>query len=59
MPEFVIKCEYEKFFETNIDIDADEIEDVTEFMEEFEEENEVSWAEIRTIFEFTGKPVNS
>jgi hypothetical protein len=59
MSEFVIKCEYEKLFETYIDVDADEIEDVTEFMEEFEEENELSWTEIRTVFEFTGRPVNS
>jgi hypothetical protein len=56
MPKFVIKCEYEKVFETKIDVHGDEIEDLNEFMEEYEEENELSWSELKTIFEFSGKP---
>ena len=40
MPKFLIKCEYEKLYEATTAIDVEGIEDINEFMEEYEEEND-------------------
>lgn len=55
MPSFLIKCNYEKLFTADIDAELPDDEDqLTEFMEEFEDENEVNWTEVRVVFNYSG-----
>ena len=55
MPNFLIKCNYEKLFtaEFNIDLPGDE-DELAEFMEQFEDENEINWTEVKVVFEYSG-----
>ena len=55
MPNFLIKCNYEKLFTAEFNIDLPEDEDeLAEFMEQFEDENEVNWTEVKVVFEYSG-----
>jgi hypothetical protein len=56
MPNFLIKCNYEKLFTAEIDAELPEDEDdLAEFMEEYEDENEVNWTEKgEVVFEYSG-----
>ena len=55
MPNFLIKCNYEKLFTAEVDLELPENEEeLTEFMAEFEEENEVDWKEVNVIFDYSG-----
>ena len=55
MPSFLIKCNYEKLFTADIDVELPDDEDeLTEFMEEFEDENEVNWKEVKVVFDYSG-----
>ena len=55
MPNFLIKCSYEKLFTADVDIELPEDEDeLAEFMEEFESENVISWTEVKVVFDYTG-----
>jgi hypothetical protein len=55
MPNFLIKCSYEKLFTADVDVELPEDEDeLAEFMEEFESENEISWTEVKVVFDYTG-----
>lgn len=55
MPKFLIKCSYEKLFTAEVDIELPEDEDqLAEFMEEFEDENEVNWTEVKVVFDYSG-----
>ncbi len=54
MPRYVIKCSYEKFFIANLDVNLpDDEEELAAFMEEYEEENEVRWTEVKTVYEYS------
>ena len=59
MPNFLIKCNYEKLFTTEIDAELPEDQDeLAEFMEEYEDENEVTWTEKGVaVFEYSGYEV--
>ncbi len=55
MPSFLIKCNYEKLFTAEVDVDLPEDEEeLAEFMEEFENENEVNWTEVKVVFDYSG-----
>ena len=55
MPKFLIKCNYEKLFSAVVDVELPEDEDeLAEFMEEFEDENEVVWTEVKVVFNYSG-----
>jgi hypothetical protein len=55
MPSFLIKCNYEKLFISDLDVELPEDEDeLTEFMEEFENKNEINWTEVKVVFEYSG-----
>jgi len=55
MPSFLIKCNYEKRLTADLDVELPEDEDeLTEFMEEFENENDVSWTEVKVVFDYSG-----
>lgn len=55
MPNFLIKCNYEKLFTAEFNIDLPEDEDeLAEFMEQFEDENEINWTEVKVVFEYSG-----
>lgn len=55
MDEFLITCEFEVVYiaEINADLPTDENQ-LARFIEEFEEENEVTWTEIERFTEFSG-----
>ena len=55
MPNFLVKCNYEKLFtaEVNVELPEDE-DDLAEFMEEIEYENEVNWTEVKVVFNYSG-----
>ena len=58
MPNFLIKCNYEKLSTADIDVELPTDEDeLSEFMEEFEEENEVIWTEVKVVFDYSGNEV--
>ena len=59
MPNFLIKCNYEKLFTTEIDAELpDDQDELAEFMEEYEDENEVTWTEKGVaVFEYSGYEV--
>ena len=58
MPRFVVKCNYEKLFTAEVNVELPEDEDeFTEFMEEFEAENEVIWTEVKVVFDYSGSEV--
>jgi hypothetical protein len=58
MPNFLIKCNYEKLFTADIDVEVPNDEDeLSEFMAEFEEENDVNWTEAKMAFEYSGYQV--
>jgi len=55
MPNFLVRCNYEKLFTAEFNIDLPEDEDeLAEFMEQFEDENEVNWTEVKVVFEYSG-----
>jgi len=55
MPSFLIKCNYEKLFTANLDVELPEDEDdLTEFIEEFENENDINWTEVKVVFDYSG-----
>lgn len=55
MPSFLIKCNYEKLFTADIDAELPDNEDeLTDFMEEYENENEVNWTEVGVVFNYSG-----
>ena len=55
MPSFLIKCNYEKLFTANLDVELPEDEDeLTEFIEEFENENYINWTEVNVVFDYSG-----
>lgn len=55
MPNFLIKCSYEKLFTADVDVELPEDEDeLAEFLEEFESENEITWIEIKVVFDYSG-----
>ena len=55
MPSFLIKCNYEKLFTADIDVELPEdADELTEFMEEFEDENVVNWTEVKVVFDYSG-----
>ena len=55
MPHFLIKCNYEKQFTVDLDFELPENEDeLTEFMEEFENKNDIEWTEVKVIFDYSG-----
>jgi len=55
MPSFLIKCNYEKLLTADLDVELPEDEDeLTEFMEEFENENDVNWTEVKVVFDYSG-----
>jgi len=55
MPSFLIKCNYEKLFTADVDAELPDDEDeLTDFMEEFENENEVNWTEVKLVFNYSG-----
>jgi hypothetical protein len=55
MPSFLVKCNYEKLFTADVDVALPDDEDeLTEFMEEFEEENEINWTEVKVVFDYSG-----
>lgn len=55
MPKFLVKCNYEKLFSADVDVELPDDEDeLAEFMEEFEDENEVIWTEVKVVFDYTG-----
>ena len=57
MPNFLIKCNYEKLFTTDLDVELPEDEsELTEFMEEFENENYIDWTELKVVFDYSGRP---
>ena len=57
MPRFLVKCSYEKLFTVNLDVELPENEDdLTEFMEEFENENDIDWTEVKVVFDYSGRP---
>ena len=58
MPNFLIKCNYEKLFTADFDVELPEdLDELAEFIEEFEEENDVIWAEVKVIFDYSGYEV--
>jgi hypothetical protein len=58
MPKFLIKCNYEKLFTADINVELPSDEDeLSEFMEEFEEENDVIWTEMKVVFDYSGNEV--
>ena len=60
MPSYLVKCNYEKLFTAEIDIELPENEDeLAEFMEEFEDENDVNWKEVKVVFDYSGNEVLS
>ena len=55
MPNFLIKCNYEKLFTADFDVKLpDDSDELAEFMEEYEEENEVIWTEVKVVFDYSG-----
>jgi hypothetical protein len=39
----------------NLDVELPENEDgLTEFMEEFENENDIDWTEVKVVFDYSG-----
>jgi hypothetical protein len=55
MPSFLIKCNYEKLLTADLDVELPEDEDeLTEFMEEFENENDINWTEVKVVFDYSG-----
>jgi hypothetical protein len=55
MPRFLVECSYEKLFTVNLDVELPENEDdLTEFMEEFENENDIDWTEVKVVFDYSG-----
>ena len=55
MPNFLIKCSYEKLFIADVDVELPEDEDeLAEFLEEFESENEITWTEIKVVLDYSG-----
>lgn len=55
MPRYLIKCNYEKLYSAEIDAELPEDEDdLAEFMEEFESENEITWTEVKVVFDYSG-----
>jgi hypothetical protein len=58
MPNFLIKCNYEKLFTADVDVEVPDDEDeLSEFMAKFEEENDVNWTEAKMVFEYSGYQV--
>ena len=58
MPNFIVKCSYEKLYVADIDADIpDDEEELGEFMSEYEDENEVDWTEVKTTFDYSGYQV--
>jgi len=55
MPSFLVKCHYEKTFTAEIDVELPEDEEeLAEFMEEFEEENDLNWKEVNVVYWYSG-----
>jgi hypothetical protein len=55
MPSFLIKCNYEKLLTADLDVELPEDGDeLTEFMEEFENENDINWTEVKVVFDYSG-----
>lgn len=58
MPNFLIKCSYEKLLTADVDLELPEDEDeLAEFIEEFESENEIPWTEVNVVFDYSGHEV--
>ena len=55
MPSFCVKCNYEKLYVADIDLELPDDEDeLTEFMTELDEENEIDWREVSVVFDYNG-----
>ena len=55
MPNFLIKCNHEQLFIADVDVELPQDEDeLAEFMEEFEDENDVNWTQVNVVSYYSG-----